>query len=265
MSLLFRRTNLVLVKVVPIVVVVVALKLLVHRLEWEFIPLNAVFSGIIGATVFLLGFLLSGVLSDYKESEKIPGDLAAILLTMADEMESAWKSKQSPAARTGLSAVGELGQATFDWIHRRIRTQELQQRIAGLNDHFLALEPVVPVNYIARLKQEQHAYRKLIIRVHTIRETDFVSSAYLIGTSTSVLLVLGLVLSRLEPFYDSLFFVGVISYLLSFLLVLIRDLDNPFGHSERGSHEDVSLKPLEDARGEVAGRIETLGGAAGSG
>ena len=32
-----------------------------------------------------------------------------------------------------------------------------------------------------------------------------------------------------------------------YLLMLIRDLDNPFGYHERGSGEDVSLKPLEDA------------------
>jgi len=35
-------------------------------------------------------------------------------------------------------------------------------------------------------------------------------------------------------------------FLLSFLILLIRDLDNPFGYYENGSTEDVSLKPLED-------------------
>ena len=31
-----------------------------------------------------------------------------------------------------------------------------------------------------------------------------------------------------------------------YLLLLIRDLDNPFGYYDRCSGEDVSLKPLED-------------------
>lgn len=31
-----------------------------------------------------------------------------------------------------------------------------------------------------------------------------------------------------------------------FLILLIHDLDNPFGYYEAGSSEDVSLKPLED-------------------
>ena len=37
-----------------------------------------------------------------------------------------------------------------------------------------------------------------------------------------------------------------------YLLMLIRDLDNPFGYYERYSGEDVSLKPLEDAASRLA-------------
>lgn len=53
-------------------------------------------------------------------------------------------------------------------------------------------------------------------------------------------------MSKIDPFYESLFFVGVISFLMVFLNLLIRDLDNPFGYSEGDSVEDVSLKPLDD-------------------
>jgi hypothetical protein len=37
-----------------------------------------------------------------------------------------------------------------------------------------------------------------------------------------------------------------------FLLMLIRDLDNPFGYYERYSGADVSLKPLQDTAGRLA-------------
>ena len=33
-----------------------------------------------------MSFLISGVLTDYKESEKIPGEIASIILTFADEI-----------------------------------------------------------------------------------------------------------------------------------------------------------------------------------
>ena len=105
---------------------------------------------------------------------------------------------------------------------------------------------------MARLKQEQGNLRRTLIRIHTIRETSFISSGYLLADLVTILLCIGLILAKIEPFYESLFFVSVISYLMIFLLMLIRDLDNPFGYYDRYSGEDVSLKPLEDAVGRLA-------------
>ena len=62
-----------------IVGVIITLKLLAHYAGWESISLNPLFSGIVTANVFLMSFLLSGVLSDYKESERLPGELATSL------------------------------------------------------------------------------------------------------------------------------------------------------------------------------------------
>lgn len=49
-------------------------------------------------------------------------------------------------------------------------------------------------------------------------------------------------MAKIEPFYESLFFCD--NHI--FLLILIRDLDNPFGYYEKSSREDAALKPLQD-------------------
>ena len=49
-----------LLRVSTLVAVVVGVKLLVHFLGWEMISINPLFSGIVAANVFLMGFLLSG-------------------------------------------------------------------------------------------------------------------------------------------------------------------------------------------------------------
>jgi predicted membrane chloride channel (bestrophin family) len=255
---IFRRNH-ILLKAVPFVAAVIAVKLMFHRYGLEYLSLNAIFSGIIGATVFLLGFLLNGVLGDFKESEKMPGDLSAMLLSMADEIDIIAKSKKDPSIRESLVYIHDLMNCIRDWFYRKERTRAVMGRIRGLNDHFRRLEPFTQANFISRLKQEQNSLRRMVIRIHTIRETDFISSGYLIATSTSGLLLLGLVLAKIEPFYESLFFVGVISYLLIYLLFLIRDLDNPFGHYDEGSSEDVSLVPLHDAMKEIHDRLDTMG------
>lgn len=250
-----RKEHRIFYRVLPWIALLVLAKLVLHRYNLELLSINSIFSGLIGANVFLMGFLLSGVLTDYKESERIPGELAAILATLADEMQSIHRRAQAPIAMAALEHVRDLGLTIHRWLHKQERSSMVMALIAGLNEHFLAVEPLTQANFIARLKQEQSALRKLIIRIHTIRETDFISSGYFIAATTSILLLLGLVCARIEPFYESLFFLVMVSYLLLFLMFLIRDLDNPFGYYENESSEDVSLKPLEDALADLEARV----------
>jgi hypothetical protein len=108
------------------------------------------------------------------------------------------------------------------------------------------LEVWAQSNTLARLKQEVGTLRRTVIRVHTIRETSFISSGYLLADVTTTFLCLGLVLVKIGAQYESLFLVGVISFLMIYLRMLIGDLDNPFGYYEKVSEADVSLKPIED-------------------
>jgi len=245
-------------QVLPYVVGVIALKLLVHRLDMEVIPLNAIFSALIGANVFLIGFLISGVLSDYKESERLPGEIASIILAIADETHFiAAKSVEKEFVRDRLTYLHDLIACIRKWLHKESKTRELMDLIEGLSREFASLEKHTQPNYVARLKQEQNNLRKIITRIHTIRETDFIFSGYFIAFTTTVLLIIGMVFLKIEPFYESLFFVGLVTYLLLFSLKLIRDLDNPFGFYENTSFEDVSIKPIDDASARLRERIET--------
>ena len=228
------------------VAVVIALKLAAHWFGWEIISLNPLFSGIIAANVFLMGFLLSGVLADYKESERLPGELAASLEAMADEAATVYEFKKAEVARQLLDSLLALSMSIRDWFHKEEQTRRVMAMLGSLNHFLFGLEGLTQANFIARLKQEQSNIRRMLIRIHTIRETSFIPSGYVIADTTTLLLLIGLVLSRIEPFVESLFFVGVITFLMRFLGLLIKDCDNPFGHYTGVSVEDVSLKPIDD-------------------
>jgi hypothetical protein len=249
-----RNQHRLLLRAGAIVAVVVGAKLLVHFLGWEVISINPLFSGIVAANVFLMGFLLSGVLSDYKESERLPGELSACLENLAQEVRGIRCAKPDAQVGPCLIHLAQLGQDVLDWFHKKHRTSELLEHLNELTPLFAGLEPWTQATLVARLKQEQSNLRRTLIRIHTIRETSFISAGYLLADITTILLCIGLILAKIEPFYESLFFVIVISYLMIFLLMLIRDLDNPFGYYERHSGADVSLKPLEDS----ARRLEQL-------
>jgi hypothetical protein len=231
-----------------------ACKLLMHATGWEFLSVNPLFSGIVAANVFLLGFLLTGVLADFKESERLPGELAAALENLGQEVRGMGLAKPEAAVGPCLSQLSRIAHDLLEWLHKRQRTVALHDALDDLTVQFAGLEPWTQATLLARLKQEQANLRRIVIRIHTIRETSFVRSGYLLADTITILLCLGLVLVRIEPYYESLFFVGVISCVMIFLLMLIRDLDNPFGYYESSSSEDVSLKPLVDA----AQRVDRL-------
>ena len=235
-----------LLRVSTIVAVVIGVKLLIHFLGWEILSINPLFSGIVAANVFLMGFLLSGVLSDFKESERLPGELSACLENMAQEVSGIRFAKPEAEISNCLILLSQLSRDILSWFHKKHRTVELMEQVNNLTPQFATLEQWTQATLIARLKQEQGNLRRSIIRIHTIRETSFVSSGYLLADLITIFLCIGLILAKIEPFYESLFFVTVISYLMIFLLLLIRDLDNPFGYYECYSSEDVSLKPLQD-------------------
>lgn len=237
----------IMLKVIPILLLVFILKLIFHYFNWEVISLNALFTSLIAATTFLIGFLITGVISDYKESEKIPGELSASLETIYDEAYIINKSKKSKISKEFIVFCTDFTQSIRNWFYKKERTTNLMNKLSKMNDYFLLFESLTQANFISRMKQEQNNIRKMIIRIHTIRETSFVQSAYAIVESLAFFLILGLLLLKLEPFYESVFFSILVSFLVSYMVLLIKDLDNPFDYSNYGeTGTEVSLKPIQD-------------------
>jgi hypothetical protein len=235
------------IRVVPFVLVIVLFKFLAHANNWEFLTLNTLFGAIISANVFLVGFLISGVLVDYKEAERIPGELSCSLEVLMDECYSVFKSKKSKAAKSLMKYTHDLTESIIRWFHKKERTNDVLYKITGLNNHFLALESFTQANFIVRLKNEQNNLRRLITRAHTVRETSFNPSGYAIAEIISAILCVGLIFTKIDPYYESIFFVVFVSFILIYMVMLIRDLDNPFGYYEKENLTDeVSLKPLFD-------------------
>lgn len=249
-----RKNIWIFVKALVVVTIIIGIKFLAHAYDLEFLTINNLFSGIIAANVFLMGFLLSGVLSDYKESEKIPGEIASAINNIYSELIYLHDDKKIAKSRDCMLYCQQLTISLMDWFHRKEKTSNLIAKTRYLNSLFAKIENDTQANYIVRLKNEMSNLSKNIIRVDTIRDTSFISTGYQIAISITTLMSFGLIFSKIDPFYESLFFVGVISFLMIFLILLINDLDDPFAYSKKYSAENVSLYPVK----RVLSEIETL-------
>jgi hypothetical protein len=240
-------------KVLPVVALVALAKVIIDQTGGEGLDVNPLFTGLVAANVFLLGFLLAGTLADYKESERLPGELAASLQSLADECQILYRDKAAPPARECIEQLSKLAETLNLWFNGHADTDAVLDGLEDLNPYFLAFEPLTQPNFIVRLKQEQAGMRRTVIRIATIRDTSFVGAGYVIAYITSVLLVGGLLFVEITPFAAALFFVCAIAFLLAYMIALITDLDDPFeyGNGEVGAAE-VSLLPLEQVRRRLA-------------
>jgi hypothetical protein len=170
-----KNRHLLLLRVTAVVAVVIGIKLLVHFLGLEILSINPLFSGILAGNVFLMGFLLSGVLSDFKESERLPGELSACLENMAQEVSGIRFAKPEARVEECLMLISQLSRDILNWFRKKKRTSELMEQVNSLTPQFATLEQWTQATLIARLKQEQSNLRRSLIRIHTIRETSFVS------------------------------------------------------------------------------------------
>jgi predicted membrane chloride channel (bestrophin family) len=247
-SLLWKKWH-IFIKLIPFLVVIVIIKLIIHKYGFEIISLNALFTSIVAATTFLIGFLITGVISDYKESERIPGEMASSLESLYDEAHIIVMNKKSKDAEDFIKYHISFIDSLNSWFYKKEKTKLLLEKLSDMNEYFAKLESVAQATFINRMKQEQSNIRKFIIRIHTIRETSFVQSAYAIVEALAFFLVIGLILLKLEPFYEAMFFVTIVSFLVLYMIFLIRDLDNPFDYADFGEcGTEVSLKPLHDLR-----------------
>jgi hypothetical protein len=237
------------IKVAPFVAIIIVLKFISHYFGFEFLSLNSLFTAIVSANMFLIGFLISGVLVDYKESEKLPGDLSASIETMADEALIIYENKKAVEAKNFLQKLLEFNILLIDWFYKKVRTEDVRTKLLSFNQDFLVFENLTQANFIVRLKQEQNYLRKMLKRIHTIRETTFLGTGYAIVEIITTILTIGLIFIKIDPFYESVFFVSFISFVLIYMIFFIKDLDNPFGYtSSENMIEEVSLKPILDSK-----------------
>lgn len=262
---MIKRDFRIALRILPIVVAVAVAKVVFDHFGWDKVELNALYSALVTATVFLIGFLLAGTLADYKESEKLPTEIAARIETIADECEILYLDKATPSARECLGHLEELATSVGDWLHGRGQVESALDSLQQLNGDFLAFEPLTQPNFIVRLKQEQSMLRLLILRINTIRETSFVGSAYVIAEITSVLLIGSLLFANIPQPGAELFLLTLVAFVLTYMIALIKDLDEPFeydGQRMRGSAE-ISLAVIDALVVRIGARKSTLDRASG--
>jgi hypothetical protein len=211
-----------------LVAVLVGIRALLWALGVEGLSPTAVSAGIITGGVFVVGLLVAGTLSDYKDAERAPTDLASGLYSIlreAEAMHTVWGTPDLSALRQRLIAVVTTLRADIDTGDSRT----CQAAIEDLSESFLELdESDVPANYIVRLRAEQAGLRKSLLRVYNLQREEFLPSAYAMIVAFVALIMVLLLFTNFDGQAESLVTVGFLSF---FFLALLRLLTSSALHS----------------------------------
>jgi hypothetical protein len=211
----------------------------------EFGDIGSVLTG----AALIVGFMLAGVVGDYKESEKLPGELATSMEAFDDAIVA---GSRGGAKRFDAGAFriryGEITNVIENWFMNKGTVTACFQALHGMSALIADLEDAgLGAVFVSRCIAEQHAVRRTVTRIDVIRRTQFIQTGYALLQMFVYTSIALLIFASFKDWIVQFLVVGTLSLIYLYLLRLIRDLDDPFeyaGGYREGTSADVSPHPV---------------------
>jgi hypothetical protein len=224
-----------------IVAVLVAIRAVLWNLGITGMSTTPLASSIIGGGVFVMGLVVAGTLSDYRDAERAPTDIAAALYALLRESEAmnkVWGKPVLESLRSRLIAVVTTLRSDINAGN----TRDCQAAVEEISESLLELEESdVPANYIVRLRSEQAGLRKSALRMYHIQREAFLPSARAMITSLVAIILAMLMFTDMGGQLESLVTLGFLSFFFVYLLRILNVIDKPFKVGRERTDDDVSL------------------------
>ena len=227
-------------------VLAIAAKWILHRFGLELIQQTSLHNSVVSSAIFVMGFVLSATIADYKESERIPAEFASNIQDLYTDAREIHKSY--PRFDLGLFRDDLIQVLDSFRDGTRQNRHGARSEIADLQVTFGEMERAgVPPNFVVKLKQQQTGLLKNLFRVNYIQRIQFIPSAFFLIKSIVVMIIALLLLTNIEPFYGGLILTGAITFIMVYMIILIHVISVPFqpkGHTR----DDVSVFLLREVR-----------------
>lgn len=234
------------VETVAVVIVLLLIKSGIDHLGLSTIAVNPLITAFLGGVFFTIGILFAGAASDYKEAEKIPGELAVSLKSLYKDCSIIpVQAKEKKALDSLQDHIRELLYTINSNFRRNVwKLKELDIVLDKINEDLAAISRAgVAPAFITKMRAELTAVDRLAHRVDIITETTFIPAAYTIAEVAIGTIITILLFVKTEPSYVGLIILGATSLVLISLLLLIKDMDNPY-EVDKKTYADVDLSIL---------------------
>ncbi len=229
-----------------IILAFIALKLAADRLGLDFVTINSLATTFISGVFFTIGLILAGALSDYKEAEKIPGELATVLKAM--HHDALILAEQSAGLDNGRDLARHTEELLLSINHNfrgnHWHKKALDPHVEAVNaDLSHLLQHSAPAVLIGKIRDNVTAVERLSHRVDVITETSFIPIAYRVAEVAVGAVLFVFTFSRNEWGWGGLVVMSAIAFVMLSIVTLIKDMDNPFEYN-KSTFADVDLSLL---------------------
>ncbi len=248
-NLSFRKKFRLFFAVAIVVLTLACVKVAVHYYGLEILELNSLLTSGIGGAIFIIGFLLSSVLADYKEAERIPADIRTSIEAIDGDLESfALINAEFDLAECRRILLSTIDKLRSGLGHARDHKDlpPVLAEIGKLTPIFGRLERMgMTANFVVRLRTTQDVLRRSMLRIYQIQRVEFVPSVHVLVQTLVFSIVAMMLFLKTEGDPASAILFGFISYMFVYALYLVRLLEQPFAKGH-GSVDDVSFFLLDE-------------------
>ncbi len=219
----------------------------------ELSDITIIFTG----AFFVFGLLLAATMSDFKESERIPGEVASNLEAIKD-----WIYLAIRAPRTGTTDLckEELNQpflreqlltitdGIISWIYSKEKDSNVIFPLLRNSNEiaYYFAERGVDKEAIKGIQENTNAMRKQLTRAYSISRNNFIKPAYILLKSILFIVMSLLLITKFKSNSADYLVTSAVTFLFCYLYLLISGLDDPFDISN--DEIDVDLKPIDRFR-----------------
>jgi hypothetical protein len=208
---------------------------------------------VLSGGVFLLGFMLAGTMSDYKEAEKLPGDIVTGLETIEEVMVHVATVKQDDPTKHRRAILDAL--ETIDrWLHKQATEHDLHESLHRLTSTFAAIELG---SHATRAFSIMSTVRRSLLRIGVTSRTGFLATGYALLEIMICICYMILIMSAFKTLIGELVVVSFVGLIYTYMYRLIRDIDDPFDYDANGAKgaAEIDLYPLIEYRARLEARV----------
>ena len=218
-----------------VAVIILLLKLVSDYFGLSVIAINTLTGAFFGGVFFTISIVFTGAMADFKEAEKIPGEMAVLLkslyndatLISPQDFGSGQKNDIVNHLESLLSAI------TLNLRENQWHESQLDHEMNNINKDIADLwaKGVTP-GLLLKLRENLTNFDRLSHRLDYIAYTNGISGAYLICDFSLAAVLLIFIFAKNEWGFGGLALFALIAFVLAAIVQLIHDIDNPFEYGK---------------------------------